>query len=270
MTTDTKRQSRQLLARGRGPVLPPFAFALVDRALGTRRATVLDVRAETPTIFSLRLERPPGFTYSAGQHAIVRLATQQGPDMRPLSIASMPEADELEFATRSGPSAFKQAFLRLRPGDHLKVSRPMGTFAFDPQRPAVMVAGGIGITPLRSMLLTLAKTHRVRQPVRLLFANRSLDEVPYRTDLERLADQHSQLRITWVLRDVPATSPRGEVLAGRIDHDLLSRVAAEHPEAMYYVTGPTSMVTDMATVIRDIGVPKSRIRQAKQTFPLSR
>ena len=270
MTTNTKRHRGEQPVRSRGPVLPPFAFALIDRALGTRQATVLEVRAETPTIFSLRLARPPGFTHSAGQHAMVRLATQHGPDMRPLSIASMPGADELEFATRNGPSAFKQAFLGLRPGDPVKISRPLGAFEFDHDRPAVMVAGGIGITPIKSMLSTLAPTPRTRQPVRLLFANRSLDEIPYRKHLERLAEQHCELRITWVLRDLPATSPRGEVVAGRVDHDLLRRVAAEHPGAVYYVTGPAPMVTDLTTQIRDIGVPKSRIRQSRQTFPLSR
>lgn len=268
--SDTRRLPHELPVRGRGPVLPPFTFAVIDRALGTRRATVLGVRAETPTIVSLRIARPAGFTHSAGQHVMLRLATQQGPDMRPLSIASMPDADEVEFATRIGPSAFKQAFSNLRPGDQVKVSRPMGDFAYDPDRPAIMVAGGIGITPLRSMLMTLARTRRTGQPVRLLFANRSLEEAPYRADLERLVQLHPELHVTWIVRDLPAGSPNGDVLAGRIDHALLRRVSEINAGAIYYVTGPADMVKAMTAVIHDIGVSKHQVRQSRQTFPLSR
>ena len=265
----TERPSQELPIPSRGPVFPRFSFPLVDRALRTRPATVLDLRAETPTILSLRLTRPASFDHSAGQHVMLRLDTSRGPDMRPLSIASDPHSDELEFATRIGPSAFKRAFKALRPGDQVKVSRPLGSFAYDPGSPAVMIAGGIGITPLRSILSTLSTSKRPVPPVRLLFANRGLEEVPYRDDLERLAHLNPELRITWVLPEEPVPSPSGDVLAGRIDHDLLSQVNVEHPDATYYVTGPASMVADMAAAIRDIGVPKSRIRQSRQTFPLS-
>ena len=117
----------RVAATGRPPVARRFAFPLVDRVVGARPATVLDLRAETPTIVRLRLERPAGFDHHAGQHAVLRLQTDEGPDLRPLSIASPPHADELEFATRIGPSAYKRAFAALEPGDRVKVSRPMGS-----------------------------------------------------------------------------------------------------------------------------------------------
>jgi hypothetical protein len=79
------------------------------------------------------------FHHDPGQHAVLRLHTDQGPDLRPLSIATPPDTDELEFATRIGPSAYKQAFAALQGGDRVKVSRPMGSFRLDPTRPAMMV-----------------------------------------------------------------------------------------------------------------------------------
>ena len=96
--------SSQVVA-GRGPVAPRFAFPVIDTLLGVRPATVLGLRAETPTILRLRLERPAGFHHRAGQNAVLRLDTDQGPDLRPLSIASPPDADHLDFATRLGPRA---------------------------------------------------------------------------------------------------------------------------------------------------------------------
>ena len=260
---------QDLIVQGRGPVAPPFAFPIIDRLLDMRRSAVLDIRTETPTILSVRLDRPPGFNYRAGQHAMLRLATDQGPDFRPLSIASAPQAPWLEFATRIGPSAFKQAFHGLRPGDQVKVSRPMGSFGFDLSRPAVMVTGGIGITPVKSML-TAAVSSGHGAPIRLLCSNRAVEEIPFRPEFEELARAHPDLRITWALQGPTVGAPSGEVVNGRIDLARLAQQKQELPDAMFYVTGPAAMVQDMREMLRGIGLANSRIRQSRQTFPLTR
>jgi ferredoxin-NADP reductase len=254
---------------GRGPVAPRFAFPFIDRLLGARPATVLDVRAETPTIMRLRLEPPPGFHHHPGQHAVLRLQTDQGPDLRPLSIASPPHADELEFATRIGPSAYKQAFAALQAGDRVKVSRPMGSFRLDPTRPAVMVSGGIGITPLRSILGAAAASGHTA-PIRLLFSNHTADEIPFRLELDQLARRHLDLRITWVLSASTTGAPDGEVLAGRIQVDHLREQLRQLPDAIVYLTGPAAMVDDLTEMLERIGLPSSQLRKSRQTMPLSR
>ena len=134
-----------------GPLAPPAAIAVVDRVLGVRPTNVVDLRPETPTLVSVRLERPAGFAYRAGQFALLRLATSAGPDLRPLSLASSPHEGALRFVTRRGPSVYKQALFALQPGDPVKVSRAMGSFRLDPTRPAVLLSGGIGAAPMRSM-----------------------------------------------------------------------------------------------------------------------
>jgi glycine betaine catabolism B len=253
---------------GRGPVAPRFLFPLIDGLLGARPATVLEVRAETPTILRLRLEPPPGFHHHPGQHAVLRLHTDQGPDLRPLSIASPPEAAALEFATRIGPSAYKQAFAALQAGDRVKVSRPMGSFRLDSTRPAVMVSGGIGITPLRSILgAAVASGHHV--PIRLLFSNRTAEEIPFRFELDQLA-RHLDLRITWVLSESTTGAPREDVIAGRIEVGHLREQLRQLPDAVVYLTGPAAMVDDLTGMLRRIGVPSSQLRRARQTMPLSR
>jgi ferredoxin-NADP reductase len=254
---------------GRGPVTPRVVFPLIDALLGTTLATVLELRAETPTIMRLRLERPLGFHHHPGQHAVLRLHTDRGPDLRPLSIASPPEAAELEFATRIGPSAYKQAFAALQGGDRVKVSRPMGSFRLDPTRPEVMVSGGIGITPLRSMLTAAAASGHTA-PVRLLFSNRTVEEIPFRLELDQLARRHPDLRITWVLSASAAGAPSGDVLTGRIEVDHLREQLRQLPDAVVYLTGPAAMVDDLTGLLRRIGVPSSRLRRSRQTMPLSR
>jgi ferredoxin-NADP reductase len=256
--TSVSGSERTLPARS--PVAPGFAFPLIDRVVGARPTRVLGIDALTPTMQRLRIERPDGYRFRAGQHALLRLGTDQGPDLRPLSLAGPPDGDHLEFATRVGTSAFKRAFVGLRPGDVVKVSRPMGGFAYDVTRPAVLVAGGTGITPLRSVLLAGAAA----APVRLLFSNRTADEIPFADELTHLARRHPDLTITWVLTaPAPGTLP-GPVHAGRISADLLDRQAAELPDALFYVAGPAALVSDVSTMLRSVGVAPRRIRSVTQ------
>ena len=240
-----------------GPLAPPAAIAVLDRVLGVRPSTVVELRPETPTLVSVRLERPAGFSYRAGQFAVLRLTTSVGPDLRPLSLASSPHDGDLRFVTRRGPSPYKQALLALQPGDQVKVSRAMGSFRLDPDRPAVLISGGIGATPMRSMV-SAAVAAGQRTPLRLLFSNHTTDEIPFRDELERLAQVHSDMRVTWVV-----TSE-----TGRITDEQLRRQSDELPNAVYYVTGPALFVRGIVEMLRGIGIPRSRIRLSKQTLPL--
>jgi len=230
-------------------------IAVLDRMLGSRPATVLDLREETPTIVSLHLQRPRGFLFHAGQFAMVRLSTPSGPDLRPLSLASEPHEEVLRFATRRGPSAFKQALLDLHPGDQVKVTRAMGSMRLDRTRPAVFVAGGIGGAPMLSMVA--AASARPTAPIRLVFSNRTADEIPFRPELEHFSQVHPDMHITWVV-----TSQTGRIAT----EDLRWHVDGL-PDAVFYVTGPAGFVTDVVAALRSTGVPRSRILVSKQTLP---
>ncbi len=248
---------------GRGPVAPSFAFPVLDRLVHARPIHVLGVERETPTVLRVQIERPAGFAFRAGQHALLRLETDRGPDLRPLSIASPPHLDSLEFATRVGPSAFKQALARLRPGDRVQVSRPMGGVHFDQGRPAVLVAGGVGITPILSVLLQpeiLASTAALR----LVFSNRDADDIPFKDELADLARRRPDLEVTWVLTSREPASPAGAVHPGRISESLLHAHADQLPEACFYVAGSAAMVADVTGMLRRVGVGRSDIRTVSQ------
>ncbi len=263
MTTSSTRLRQDAAVGGRGPLAPRFAFPIIDRMVHAQAVRALGIDAQTPTIVRICVERPANFRFRAGQHVLLRLQTERGPDLRPLSLASPPQADVLEFATRIGPSAFKQAVLALEPGNRVKVSRPMGGLRYDPTRPAILVVGGIGITPVRSVLLAAddAKT-----PVKLLFSNRTAEEIPFREELALLAHRRADLEITWVLTSPAGAAPPGPVHRGRISGALLARHAEELPDALFYVTGPAAMVTDVKALLRQVGVPPSRLRSVSQGY----
>ncbi len=247
----------------RGPIAPPFAFGVLDRLLGTRQVRVLDVERLTPTVTRLVLTRPLGYRFRAGQFALLRVSTTQGPDMRPLSLAGPPDADTLEFATRTGTSAFKHAVLALEPGDDVKVSRPLGSFRYDPERPAVFVVGGLGITPVRSVLLR-PDAGAAAAPVRLVFSNHGADDIPFQDELTELARRDPTVKITWVVSSPSSATPAGTVHRGHVDAVLLRQYVTELPEAAFYVSGPPSMVTGTVAELRRLGVGRGRIRKVAQ------
>jgi ferredoxin-NADP reductase len=250
---------------GQRPLAPAFAFPVIDLLTGMREAKFLAVTDETPTIRSIRLEPPVGYTFRAGQHALLRLDTEAGPDMRPLSIASAPSQGVLEFATRVGPSAFKRAFFDLRPGDRVKVSRPMGRWTIDASAPAVVFAGGIGITPVKSVLTEAAMARQ--QPVRLVLSNRSAAEIPFAATLTALPRLAPRVSLAWHLTEASHGGPDGEVYGGRIDRAAVEReVAAADPDAVFYVTGPDAMVRSVAGLLAEADVSSSRVRPLAQGY----
>ena len=108
--------------------------------------------------------------------------------------------------------------------------------------------------------LAAAATIRPAAPVRLLLSNRTADEVPFRPEFEQLSHAHPDLRITSVV-----TSD-----SGRITAEQLREQAVELPDAVFYVTGPDSLVTDVTAALATIGVPRNRVRLSKQSLPFPR
>jgi ferredoxin-NADP reductase len=195
---------------------------------------VLASRPETPTIHAIRVARPEGFAFHASQAARLEL----GDDARPFSIASGPERPYLEFATRRSESDFKRTFLALVPGDRVRIVGPRGRFLLDEQAPGVLVAGGIGITPMRSMLQHAADA-RLATPLTLLYASHDPTEIAFRADVNALARTVSELRILYAVSEA---TPGWQGRTGRVDADLLAEAAAGRPGAIYYAAGPPAFV----------------------------
>jgi ferredoxin-NADP reductase len=228
------------------------------------------VRAETPTIRVLELERPDGFHHEAGQYLVLRIETQDGPDLRPLSIASAPGATTIELATRLGTSSFKRALAALEPGATVSISRPRGRFRLDTLRPAVIVTGGIGIAPVRSMLHH-AVAEGYEHPIRLLYANRTSEEIAFHDELAGLSTTFRTLDISWFVSATSEASAAATGMhAGHIDDEVLRRHVAALTEARFYLTGPAPMVADMRAALGDAGVRRRCVRSSEQTLPIDR
>jgi ferredoxin-NADP reductase len=112
---------------------------------------VVRSRPLTPTTHGIELEKPAHFTFQPTQFTFLQLETPTGLEVRPMSLATSATRPHLEYGVRLSDSAFKRAFAALQPGGTVVVQGPVGHYLLDTARPAVLVAGGIGITPLKGM-----------------------------------------------------------------------------------------------------------------------
>jgi ferredoxin-NADP reductase len=228
----------------------------------TSEAQVIGLKQATESTWIVRVQKPAGFTFKAGEATVVTLDTPQGKQSRALSMANSPNDSYLEFAVRASDSFFKDAFLKLKAGDKVGLAAPKGNLKFKSDIPAVMIAGGIGITPFRGILADL-QASKAQTPVTLLYANRSENEIAFKADLDQMASQMPNLQINYTVSE-PSTGWKGNV--GRIDKGYLKNVVANSsPEAVYYIVAPLPMVTSVRQILGELGVPTTRI--VVESFP---
>lgn len=215
---------------------------------------------ETPSVATFRFAR--GFDYLPNQFVNLKLPGVQDPwgPMRRFSLSSSPTEDHMSITTKLTGSPFKEALLALRPGDEAQVMGPLGHFVLDPERPAVMIAGGIGIAPFRGMV-RYAFDRGLETPVVLLYSNRTPEDITFKGELDGLARELPTLRVIHTItRPNDARVPWGGRV-GRIDAGLIQGATQGLIGPLYYICGLPEMVEDMALILyRGLGIPAQDIR----------
>jgi ferredoxin-NADP reductase len=217
-------------------------------------AKVVDKRLETPRVCSIVFECPMWEGHMAGQHVDIRLTAEDGYQaQRSYSIASAPEDEHLVLTVERLQDGEVSPYLFdvLEPGDLLEMRGPIGRyFVWDriDDLPVLMIAGGSGVVPFRSMIRHRAATGS-RAPFRLLFSVRSYDELIYKGEFDGSSDQ-VDVRLT-LTREHP---PGWTGYSRRIDTAMLSEVAwPPDRESAIYICGPTSFVEVAANSLMDLG-----------------
>lgn len=238
---------------------------VVRPLLDYRHAFVVDgLRAESPTATTVLLrparDRHPGLHFSPGQFAWLRLDSPVGPrEEHPFTIASGSHRPrELEFTVRHAGD-FTGDLDRLVPGRRVYVDGPYGSFTPDllGRHGLLLVAGGVGITPMMSILRTLAH-RRDRRRHRLVIGVRGEDDLMFG---EELAWLQSRLRLT--VLPVVAEPGRGWTgPVGRVDERLLGQLLPRRQDreaVEVFVCGPPPMVAGVARALDALGVPERKV-----------
>ncbi len=216
-------------------------------------------------ISSFSFAYPGGFTHEPGQYADFALpirAKDGRGARRAFSIASSPTEPEILIAARipKTPSHYKSELAALAPGDTILATEVSGEFVLprDKGRKLAFIAGGIGITPFRSMIKYMADAGERRDAV-LVYSVRSEADIAFR-DLLCEAGRTLGMRTVFTL-----TAPSEGMLSwegerGRIDAGMLARCMPDVGDRICFVSGSPGFVAYAGKELRSLGVRRSRIR----------
>lgn len=215
------------------------------------RARVTATQSCGDDVLILTLGMPDGYSFRAGQWLRVTLPTTEGTQTRTLSIASAPADGEIVLATRLSDSAFKRALAGVASGDEITIGPPGGRLRLPEEALEFgFLVGGVGMTPVRSLLREARRQGRSLDGSVVLYGNRDETCILWRGEIEGL--QEIGLRVTHVLEE-PPSGWTGE--SGLIHEDMVKRLAPPTGRT-YVVAGPPAMVDAMVEILDRLAVPE--------------
>jgi ferredoxin-NADP reductase len=219
--------------------------------------------AEGTMAFHFR--KPDGFEFRAGQTIDVTPInppeTDAEGDIRTFSLAGAPAEPELMVATRMRDTAFKRVLKAAAPGLKVKLEGPTGSLTLhkNVNKAAVLMAGGIGITPFRSMIVQAAQD-RLGPEIFLFYSNRRPEDGPFLEELEHIGRGFPNFHLVATMTDMGSSGLQWSGETGYIDAEMLRRHLKSIQGPIYYIAGPPSMVAGMRDMLVKAGVDEDDIR----------
>ena len=217
---------------------------------------VTRVIQRTKDVKSVRFRRPKGFNYLPGQWAFLTVDNQEEQKTKPLSFSSSPTEDYLEFTKRLTGHEFSNAFETLEIGDTVTIRGPNGKLTLQENHKKIcMLSGGIGITPLRSMI-RYSTDRELKTSIVLLYSNRFDDAIAFMDDFDEMQVRNPNFRVIIAITR-PSSTWKG--LTGRINREMIEEKVLDYAERIFYFCGPKLMVDAMVVILREMGLPETQI-----------
>ncbi len=218
---------------------------------------------------AFRFERPADFQFKAGQFMNVTLIeppeTDAEGNTRSFSIASAPFETDLTVATRMRDTAFKRVLKAMPPRSEVSIAGPFGSFFLrQSSRPAVFLAGGIGITPFRSMLLQAAREELSRR-LFLFYSNRRPEDAPFLEELLGLEPKTNCIRVIGTMTDMQKSQRPWQGETGYINRKMLAKYVDDLAAPIYYSAGPPGLVAAVRKMLSQAGISEDDI--VTEEFP---
>jgi ferredoxin-NADP reductase len=210
-------------------------------------------------------EKPSGFQFKPGQFANLTLVNPPETDaegnVRTFSIASAPYEADMMFATRMRDTAFKRVLKAMPLGTEIAFGGPFGSFTLhsDSSRPGVFLAGGIGITPFRSIILHAsgsALPHRLQ----LFYSVGRPEDAAFLHELEGIEKENTRFQLIGTMTKMEKSNHKWEGKTGFIDKQMLSENMKDLHNSICYVAGPPTMVSAIGHTLNDLGISEDNIR----------
>lgn len=220
--------------------------------------------------FDFAFGTPSSLQFEAGQYMEWTLAHPRADsrgNRRFFTLASSPTEPSVHLGVKfyEKGSSFKKALSTLNENTAILAGHVAGEFTLpmDPDKKLVFVAGGIGITPFRSMLKYLIDTKQQRDVV-VFYANRTVEDIVYQNVLDE-ANRQLGVPMIYTLTDETSVPRNWTGHVGRIDETLIAQVVPDFRERLFYLSGPPQMVRGQERMLKRMGVRRRQIK--KDFFP---
>jgi ferredoxin-NADP reductase len=214
---------------------------------------------------AFRFEKPSGWRFKAGEYLDLTLLdpseTDAEGDVRSFSIASAPHEETLMVATRMRDTAFKRVLKTMPMGTVVKIEGPSGDLILqnDVTRTAVFLAGGIGITPFRSIVHWAAK-EKLPNRIVLFYSNRRPEDAPFLAELQSLEKDNPKYKLIASMTEMEKSHRPWNGETGLINQEMLGRHLKDAASPIYYIAGPPAMVKGLHEMLSKTGINDDDIR----------
>lgn len=212
---------------------------------------------------SFHFDKPEGFTFKAGQFAdfiqINPPETDTEGDKRAFSLGA-PFEEEIIFTTRMRDTAFKQNLKNMPIGTEVTLDGAYGSFTLhnNTKVPAVFLSGGIGITPVRSIILQ-ATHDKTAHKIFLFYANKTSKDAAFLDELTEAQKANANFKLIASMTDSEGSKDwKGET--GYFTKEMLQKYIGDLSQPIYYISGPASMVASIRKTLNEAGIDDDNIR----------
>ncbi|OGM21500.1 hypothetical protein A2714_00060 [Candidatus Woesebacteria bacterium RIFCSPHIGHO2_01_FULL_38_9] len=192
----------------------------------------------------------------------------RGPTRHFTISASPTEGSTLRLTTRiRKDSGYKNTLNEMAIGTFIEGEGPNGTYILDENEEGnhILLAGGIGITPFRSFIKYNIDKKLSETKIHLIYANSTPEEITFREELESWDKTYENIKIAFTISRPEDSKEKWTGLTGRIDGDIISRLASHLSPPTYWVCGPPAMVEATEKVLGSLKITSDRVRSEKFT-----
>ncbi|MBD1379396.1 FAD-dependent oxidoreductase [Metabacillus arenae] len=216
-----------------------------------RELLLLESYKESEGVYTFLFEKDKDLTWKAGQHGLFNITHKSIKNStRPFTLASAPKENvvKITIGISDDPSDFKKAMLELKQGMKVRMSGPVGSFYLKDNSPSILIAGGIGITPFRSILKQIKEEGNGNEKSIHLLYMESKKSYIYKDELDEMANNIS-ISVTY--------------LDSRDDlHQEIDKLSTLYKNnGKYFVAGPKSMVDSISIYLKNHNIPKRNIKK---------
>jgi ferredoxin-NADP reductase len=219
---------------------------------------------------SFRFHKPADWSYRAGQSVDMTLLdppeTDAEGNLRAFTISSAPLENVIQITTRLRDTAFKRVLQQTPLGTEVKIEGPFGDFRLHhADRPAVLLAGGIGVTPFRSILVQTIGSGSLPHRVVLFVANRRPEDTAFAGELRALEQKDPLFSFVPTMTGMAGSTEAWDGEEGHLDAAMLARHLGAVANPIYYIAGPAGMVAALRAMLVASAVDEDDIRTEEFT-----